>query len=61
MLYDNIKRCAKEKGLTMAEVERRANLSRNNMCKWKTCMPTVRGLQKVANVLEVTMDDLLKE
>lgn len=61
MLYDNIKKCAKEKGMTINELEQKAGLSRGHMSKWKLYMPTVNSLQKVANVLEVTMDELVKE
>lgn len=61
MIYKNIKKYAKEKGMTIKEVECRAGLTENCVYKWKDHSPTVRGLQKVANVLEVTMDELLKE
>ena len=54
MIYENIKHYAKKRGLTIREIERRAGLARGHMEKWKR-------LQKVADVLGVTVNTLLKE
>lgn len=62
MIYENIKYYAKKRGLTMREIERRAGLARGHVEKWKrTYKPNLTSLQKVADVLGVTVNTLLKE
>ena len=62
MIYENIKYYAKKRGLTIREIERRAGLARGHMEKWKqTYNPNLASLQKVADVLGVTVNTLLKE
>lgn len=62
MIYQNIKYYAKKRGLTIREIERRAGLARGHMEKWKrTYNPNLTSLQKVADVLGVTVNTLLKE
>lgn len=61
MIYENICRIAKEKGFSIAFIERQAKMSVGSICKWEnSANPTVRNLKKVADVLECTLDDLLK-
>lgn len=61
MVYDNIKTLAAKKNMTIHAVEVKAGLSNNSIGKWKTCNPTVKNLVKVAKVLEVSVESLLKE
>lgn len=61
MLYENIKQHAKKKGMTITELENRAGLSRGHISKWKKNVPKIDSLQKVADVLGVTVNTLLKE
>ena len=59
MLYENIKKVAKQRSLSLAEVERRAGLSKGHIAKWKIFSPNLASLKKVASVLDVAIDDLL--
>lgn len=62
MIYDNIKNYAKKRGLSLMEVERRAGLARGHIEKWKKDFnPSLTSLQKVAEVLNVSVGTLLKE
>ncbi len=61
MVYDNVKRRADEKGISISALEKEAGLQNGTIGKWRVSSPTVRSLQAVARVLETTMDELLKE
>lgn len=61
MLYDRIKARCFEMGLTIAEVERRADLSNGSISKWGKSMPQADRLNAVAKVLKTTVDKLLKD
>ncbi len=62
MIYDNIKHYAKKRGLSIMEVERQAGLARGHTSKWEVKNePTIASLQKVADVLGVSIGTLLKE
>lgn len=61
MIYSNVEELARKKGLSLAEVERKANLSKGSITKWKTASPTIKSLSAVAEVLGVTVNRLLKE
>lgn len=59
-LYDNIKEIADRKGLSIREVERRASLGNSTVRKWNDISPSVENLIKVAKVLKVKPNRLLK-
>jgi|GEM_PF-722303 len=61
MIYDTIKELCKEKGVSIASVEKKANLSNGTISKWNKSSPTVDKLQAVAVVLKVKIEKLLKE
>jgi len=58
-LFDRIKKVAKNRGYSIAEVERKANVSTNYMYQWKTRNPNPETLAAVAKVLGVSVDYLL--
>lgn len=61
MIYENIVRIAKKRGMTLTEVERRAGFGQGIISKWKGDVnPTVRSLKKVADVLGCSVATLLK-
>lgn len=60
-IYDNIKRQARKKGLTISQVESKAGLAQGHIGKWNTVSPRVDSLLKVAKVLGVSANALLKE
>lgn len=60
-IYDNIVLHAKEKKVSIREVERVCELSPGSVCKWNEVSPSVRSLQKVAEFLKCTLDELTRE
>lgn len=61
MIFEKIQSVAMEKGLSIAEVERRANIGNGTISKWKTSSPSVDNLNKVAKVLDVDINTLMPE
>jgi transcriptional regulator with XRE-family HTH domain len=61
LIYENIKAISEKRGLSITEVERRANMSKGSISKWKNGNPTINNLQEVAKVLKVKVDTLIKE
>lgn len=61
MLSDNIKALRKEKGLTQEEFAIRLNVVRQTVSKWEKglSVPDAEMLQKIAEVLEVNVQELL--
>ena len=60
MIYDNIKAIADKKGLSIAEIEKRAQIGNGIIGKWKESAPNVDSLVKVAKVLNVSINTLTK-
>ena len=61
MLYDKIKEVAKTKSLSTYRIERDLGFSNGSLRKWNNSTPSATSLKKVANYLNVTLDDLLEE
>lgn len=59
-VYDNIKRLAKENGLTIMELEEKAGVAKGSLSHWNDGNPTAKNLLKVATVLGCSVDDILK-
>ena len=63
MLQENIKTFRKERGLTQEELAIRTNVVRQTVSKWEKglSVPDADMLQKISEVLEVTVSQLLGE
>ena len=63
MLQENIRKFRKERGLTQEELAIRVNVVRQTVSKWEKgqSVPDAELLQKIAEVLEVTVSQLLGE
>lgn len=61
MIFDNICRLCKEKGISIAKLEKEAGLGNATIRGWAGSSPRVENLQAVAKVLGCTVDELLKE
>ena len=61
MIYNNIAKLCKEKGINISRLEKIAGLGNGTIGGWRTASPTVEKLQAVAKVLECTVDELLHE
>ncbi len=59
MLYDKIREICREKGVSVASVEKKADLSNGAISKWNNASPTVDNLNAVAKILKVKVDKLL--
>lgn len=60
MIYDNVKRVCDEKGISVGKLEKELDLSNGSVCKWHESEPGIRKVQKVADYLGVTIEELLK-
>ena len=58
-ILDRIKNLITEKKITVAELERRADLGNGTIRKWDTSLPSADKIQKVARILGVTIDYLI--
>lgn len=59
MVYDNIVTICKERGISIARLERESGLGNATVRGWKDGSPTVDCLAKVANYLGVSIDALV--
>lgn len=58
-LFDRVKKIAKDRGLSLLQLNESAGLGKNAIYKWKKQKPSMENLQKVAKALHVSVDDLL--
>ena len=59
-LIYNIKLLAKKKGYTIPKIAEQVGLNSNSIYKWDAHPPSIKYLKRVADLLGVTVDDLLK-
>ena len=60
-MYDKIREIAKEKGISIQELEKQAGLSNGTISKWNKYRPVAENLQRVAVVLGMSIADLLEK
>lgn len=60
LIYDKVKEICKEKNISIASVEKKAGLGNGAITKWNSSSPTVDNLKVVADILEVTVDELIE-
>lgn len=61
MLLKNISRLCKEKGVSIARLERECGISNGTISRWGTSSPTVENVRKVAEYLGTTVDALISD
>ena len=61
MILNNVSELCKERGITIAELERKTGIGNGTVRRWKEMNPRVDLLKKVADYFGVTIDDLMKE
>ena len=61
MIYENVKKIAEEKGISISALEKKAGLGNGVISGWKTSSPTVANLKAVSVILGTTVDKLLEE
>lgn len=57
-IVSRISKCAKEKGFTIAEIERKCGFGTNTMYRWDQNSPALEKVIKVANLIDISIDYL---
>ena len=61
MIFDNVERLCREKGITIAALEKQAGLANGTVRKWDSLRqsPLYDNLKRVADTRGVTIDELM--
>ncbi|MFO3691419.1 XRE family transcriptional regulator [Staphylococcus felis] len=57
--FQRIQKLANNKGMSIAELERKLNLSNGSISRWKKAAPSSKGLTTIADYFDVSVDYLL--
>lgn len=60
-IFENIKKLAVEKGISITNLEKEAGLGNGTIGKWQISIPKTDKLAAVAGILGVTVDELISE
>lgn len=60
-VYENISAYASKRDISICELEKKAELGNGTIGKWKNSLPSLKSLEKVAGVLNVKVQTLLKD
>ena len=60
-IYKNIQNVCREKGMTITGLEAQLGFGRGSIYKWDSHLPSVVKVKDVADVLGVTVDDLIND
>lgn len=58
-ILDRTKKLAKEKGLSLSELEAKIGIAKTSIYSWKNNIPKGETIQKTADILETSTDYLL--
>lgn len=61
MIYTNISNLCRDKGISIAKLEREMGFGNSTIRGWANSSPTVEKLKAVADYFGVTVDDLLSD
>ena len=61
MLFDNVKALCDKRGITVWRLEKDLGFPNGGIRTWNESDPGIRKVQKVAEYLEVSIEELLKE
>lgn len=61
MLYNNVRAMCDAKGITVSKMEDDLDFPRSYICKWNKNEPGIRKVQKVADYLGTTIEELLED
>ena len=59
LIYENVKQLCNKKGISISELEKKANLGNGTIGGWRNSSPKLSSLQAVAEVLNVKLEKLL--
>lgn len=60
-LYEKIKRIAKNKGISIREVERRCGFAYGTLRRWSNITPMVDKVYRVSRILNVPIDEIVSD
>lgn len=60
IIYETIKALCDRKGMTIKALEEKAGIANGTIGKWRDSVPSVDTIKKVADVLRVSIDYLVK-
>ncbi len=60
MIFDNVKRICDEKGISIWRLEKDLGFSNRSISKWNESEPGIHKVRKVADYLDVSIEELLK-
>lgn len=60
MLFDNVRALCNKRNIAISKLEDDLGFPRSYICKWNKNEPGIRKVQKVADYLGVTIEELLK-
>lgn len=58
-IYDNVKKIADERGISIYRLERDTGISNGAIARWNDAVPSSVNLMKVAKYFGVTLESLL--
>ena len=58
-MYDKIRALAKEKGISIPDLEKKLGLGNGTISGWNTSSPSAEYLRRVANYFSVSMEFLM--
>lgn len=61
MIFENIRKRCKARGVSINSVEAAAGIGRNVIYKWKDSQPSLKNLRAVADYFGCTVDDLMRD
>lgn len=61
MIFTNVSRMCKDRGVSIARLERDLGIGNATIRNWNVSSPTVDKLKLVADYFGVTVDELLRE
>ena len=61
MILANVTRLCKQKGISIARLERETGISNGTISRWGASSPTVENARKVAEFFGTTVDELLAD
>ena len=61
MIFDNVRKRCKARGVSINAVEAAAGIGKNVIYKWQRNDPSLKNLKAVADYFGCTVDDLIRE
>lgn len=59
-MYKTIEDMARKRGMSIKSLEEKAGLGNGTIGAWKTCSPKLDSLEKVASILDVKVETLIR-